>query len=131
MPGFGPFVFCQASQPAQLTMEEDAATTEHQQTEVFIAMLEHQRTLWDPSDHSGKNRKKTQRLCFLANRPAKIWVQTAHSFARSIENINDRCDIRREAAHGQVDEAILRRASFQPVGLACWLSVALRPQKAY
>ena len=104
------FFFCQASRPAQLTMEEDTAATEYQQTEVFIAMLEHQWTLWDPSDHSGKNRNKTQRLCFSANRSAKIWVQTARSFAKNIENISDRC--------GQVDEAILRRAKLPMTSFA-------------
>ena len=37
-------------------MEEETATTMNKKADVFIAQLEHQWMLWDPSDHSCKKR---------------------------------------------------------------------------
>ena len=39
-------------------MEEKSATTEDKKTEVFVAHMKRQWMLWDPSDHSCKNKNK-------------------------------------------------------------------------
>ena len=39
-------------------MTEETSTAEDKKTEVFVTQSEHQRMLWDPSDHSCNNRNK-------------------------------------------------------------------------
>ena len=43
-------------------IEEETATTDDKKIKVFMAQLEHQWMLWDPSDHSCKNRNKSSNV---------------------------------------------------------------------
>ena len=54
--GSSAIVQCDTSRPAD--NEKHTATTEEKKTEDSIDQLEHQRMLWDPRDHSCKNKNK-------------------------------------------------------------------------
>ena len=103
MPGFGPFDFCQASQHLHSwRWKKTRATTEHQQTEVFYRHVGASADAVGPIRPQWQEQEENPEAVLLS----KDLGADSRSFAKSIENINDRCDIRREAAHGQVDEAI-------------------------
>ena len=53
-------------------MEEETTTTEDKKIDVFTARLEHQRMLWNPSDHSCKHRNKTSNV-LRGKSPGEVW----------------------------------------------------------